>query len=166
MSSYNASQHQSGLTLDQLVKSSNEYTASVRSLASTGTFSPSENVSYEKLVWEWDNLEPALRPLYQQGGNVPQAVRTASDSGKTARIMSAYTLLGRCETPYQGVIIRQQSAGYEKVTYGDGNPSKLNSEQMDRLKQATSVAGYEEVYGKPYRAVHDWILRNETTTAK
>jgi hypothetical protein len=81
--------------------------------------------------------------------------------------MSAYTILRRGE-PHspQGVIIRQTSAEYEEVPYVDGRPSKLNSEQMDRLKQATSVAGYDELYGQPYRAVHDWILRNETTTRK
>lgn len=151
------------VTENELVQSAAEFTASVQSL-STETSEPDR---YEESARRWAHLEPALKRLLQQGRGAPQAVRTAYDSGKTVKIMSAYTILRRCE-PHspQGVIIRQKSAGYEEVTYGDGKPSQLDSEQMDRLKQATSVAGYDELHGEPYRAVHDWILRNQTTTAK
>lgn len=152
------------VTIEQLVVSSNQYTASVKSLtASTGTFN---ELQYEEPLRRWALLEPALNLVLQQGG-AQQAVRTACDSGKTAKIMSAYTTIRRGEPDSQRMI-RRNLKGYkdEEVATGDGNPSQLNSEEMDRLKQAIWVAGYDELYGEPYRAVHDWILRNETTTAK
>lgn len=152
------------VTLDELVRSAVEFTASFQLLSSTETLEPDQ---YEESVRHWANLEPALSLVLEQGKGVPQAVRTAFDSGKTAKIMSAYTIIRRGEPGSQRAI-RQKLEKYEdeEMATGDGNPSKLNSEQMDRLKQAIWVAGYDELYGEPYRAVHDWILRNETTTAK
>lgn len=147
------------VTEDELVQSAVEFTASVQSLSST------ENDDPEEPARRWDKLEPALSLLLKQGRGAPQAVRTAYDSGKTVKIMSAYTIIRRGE-PGSQCAIRQKLEGYadEKVATGDGNPSQLNFEQMDRLKQATWVAGYDELYGEPYRAVHDWILRNQTNT--
>ncbi|KAG7528271.1 hypothetical protein FFLO_06303 [Filobasidium floriforme] len=165
-------QHRSKFTLDELVSSAAELlNTMVDRSVQTGTFSPSEDVSYAESVRRWEALEESLDEVCAgyRSGEEPQELVDCFDSGQIAKIMEAYRTNRDCDPdPERDVRIQEVFEYHEAAISGKGNPSRLSSNQLVRLNKAFQAAypTHTGLSGKAYGDVTAWILRNETTTAK